>query len=257
MRERALRLSRRQVLGGAAAAGVVGWSRPAYALGDSSQVDIAEIQLSKGTISRPGAWVSLLFNTMMTTSIECEPRSVALAPEDPALFAHPFAVLLVDGPIPALSETGREQLQRYLMYGGFLLIDDTTGVSGPEVDASVRRLAAQLFPTRPLAVLPSDHSVYRSFFLLKRPLGRVASHGVIEGIPQGSMHPLLYFRDDLSGALDEDKSGMHRLPCTPGGETQRREAEKLGINLIMYALTSNYKQDQAHVNELMREGRLE
>ena len=41
------------------------------------------------------------------------------------------------------------------------------------------------------------------------------------------------------------------------GEDQRREAVKLGINLVLYSLTSNYKHDQAHVAELMREGRLE
>ena len=43
----------------------------------------------------------------------------------------------------------------------------------------------------------------------------------------------------------------------PGGELQRREALKLGINLVMYALTSNYKHDQAHVRALMEEGRIE
>jgi hypothetical protein len=43
----------------------------------------------------------------------------------------------------------------------------------------------------------------------------------------------------------------------PGGETQRREAIKLGINLVVYALTANYKRDQAHVKQLMKEGRLE
>jgi hypothetical protein len=46
-------------------------------------------------------------------------------------------------------------------------------------------------------------------------------------------------------------------PCVPGGESQRREAIKLGINLVLYALTSNYKKDQAHVRQLMKEGRLE
>jgi hypothetical protein len=43
----------------------------------------------------------------------------------------------------------------------------------------------------------------------------------------------------------------------PGGAEQRREAVKLSINLMMYSLTSNYKHDQAHVAELMREGRIE
>ena len=44
---------------------------------------------------------------------------------------------------------------------------------------------------------------------------------------------------------------------TTGYGTQRREAIKLGINLIVYALTANYKRDQAHVKQLMTEGRLE
>ncbi len=258
MRERRGSWSRRRVLGAGLGLGVTLMSPKAHALGDVSQLDIAELQLGSGTRSRPNAWVNLLFETMQTTSVECEPRAVLLAPDDPALFAHPFSVLLVSGALPALSDREREQLQRYLMYGGFLLIDDTTGLSSPEVDTSVRRLVAQLFPTRPLAVLPADHSVYRSFFLLKRPMGRVVSRGVIEGVPQGSMHPLLYFRDDLSGALDRDAAGLPVLPCTPGPDReQRREAVKLGINLILYALTSNYKQDQAHVRELMRAGRLE
>ena len=37
----------------------------------------------------------------------------------------------------------------------------------------------------------------------------------------------------------------------------RREALKLGINLVLYSLTANYKKDQAHVRELMKQGWLE
>ncbi|MFN7144567.1 MAG: hypothetical protein ACK4YP_12385, partial [Myxococcota bacterium] len=66
-----------------------------------------------------------------------------------------------------------------------------------------------------------------------------------------------YGRDDLSGALDRRPDGSDAYPCTPGGELQRREAVKLAVNLMMYGLTSNYKQDQAHVEQLIREGRLE
>ena len=61
---------------------------------------------------------------------------------------------------------------------------------------------------------------------------------------------------DLSGALDRTPDGRNRTPLV-GGELQRREATKLSINLVLYALTSNYKHDIAHVVELMREGRLE
>lgn len=223
----------------------------------ASHLDVAEIQLARGTISRPEAWIRLLFEVIQTTSVEAEPRAVQLAPDDPELFEHPFAVLLGDGELPALTAAAREQLGRYLAYGGFLFIDDTTGERDSAFDRSVRTLIRQLFPTRPLQVLSADHSVYRSFFLLREPVGRVGHHRVLEGVPQGSTHVLLYGRDDLSGALDRRANGQDANPCVPGGESQRREAVKLGVNLLLYALTSNYKQDAAHVNELIREGRIE
>ena len=241
-------------LGLAAAAGRLGAAR---AFGDDGRVDVAELQLARGTLSRPEAWKRLLFEVIQTTSVEANPRVVTLPPEDPALFAHPFAVLVGDGELPPLSEAALQQLGRYLAYGGFLFVDDATGTRNSDFDRSVRQLAAKLFPTRPLTQLRSDHSVYRSFFLLREPLGRVANHRVLEGVPQGSTHNFVYGRDDLSGALDRRPDGVDALPCTPGGESQRREAVKLGINLVMYALTSNYKQDITHVNELLREGRLE
>jgi hypothetical protein len=33
----------------------------------------------------------------------------------------------------------------------------------------------------------------------------------------------------------------------PGGEHQRETAYRFGVNLVMYALTGNYKSDQVHV----------
>lgn len=253
--------TRRRVLGcavGASVGAVVGLAaRPARALGDATGVDIAEIQLSRGTISRSEAWKRLLLEVVQTTSIEVHPRAVQLDPEDPDLFRHPFAVLSGNAALPELSDAARAQVVRYLAYGGFLFIDDATGTIESDFDRSVRSMLARLFPTRPLAVLPSDHSIYRSFFLLHEPVGRVANHRVLEGVPQGSTHVVVYGRDDLSGALDRRPDGGEAASCVPDGELQRREAIKLGVNLVMYALTSNYKQDMAHVNELMRDGRLE
>jgi hypothetical protein len=40
--------------------------------------------------------------------------------------------------------------------------------------------------------------------------------------------------------------------CLPGGESQRELAFRLGINLILYALTGNYKEDQIHVPFIKR-----
>jgi hypothetical protein len=38
----------------------------------------------------------------------------------------------------------------------------------------------------------------------------------------------------------------------PGGEAQRELAIRFGINLVMYALTGNYKTDQIHAPAILQ-----
>ena len=37
----------------------------------------------------------------------------------------------------------------------------------------------------------------------------------------------------------------------PGGERQRELARRVGVNVVMYALTGNYKTDQVHIPALL------
>jgi hypothetical protein len=230
---------------------------PALAFGESSKMGVAQLELGSGTLLRPAAWNRLLYEVQLTTSIETASTVVSIGPESPELFSHPFAVLVGDGRLPALSDFAVKKLRDYLTYGGFLFVDDSSGLDASPFDGSVRDLMHQIFPTHPLVPLPSDHSLYRSFFLINRPVGRVNTTPWLEGITLGETTRVIYCRNDLSGALARSPDGRNLYPVTPGGESQRREAVKLGINLMMYALTSNYKKDQAHVRQLMLEGRLE
>ncbi len=250
--------TRRQILAaaGASAATLTLPGRVA-AFGTPSMLDIADLVIPGTSVHRPGAWKRLLFEVIQTTSVEASPVTVEVEPENPALFEHPFSVLVGDGPIENLSDKAVRQLERYLNYGGFLLIDDAGGTGKGPFAESVRQLCRRLFPTRPVSPLPADHAVYRSFFMLQRPVGRTLGTGVLEGVTTGPTTPLIFSGGDLSGALDRSQSGRDRFPVVPGGAQQRREALKLGVNLMLYALTSNYKHDTAHVLELMREGRLE
>ncbi len=246
-------MRRRDLLAAAAALGISGQAR---AFGKPTLVDVCELDLGTGTLSRPNAWKRLLYEVIQTTSVECEAKSVRVRADDPELFQHPFCILIGDGGFEPPGAKSVEQLERYLQYGGFLLLDDASASDGA-FDDSVRELVSRLFPTRPLGPLPPDHSVYRSFFLLQRPLGRVDRYGFLEGVTVGNLTPVVYCRNDLSGALERGPDGRPVHPCVPGGEAQRREALKLGINLLLYSLTANYKKDQAHVRQLMKEGRLE
>jgi hypothetical protein len=45
---------------------------------------------------------------------------------------------------------------------------------------------------------------------------------------------------------------MWSVPVVPGGEIQRERAIRLAVNIAMYVLCSNYKDDQVHAPFLMR-----
>ena len=57
---------------------------------------------------------------------------------------------------------------------------------------------------------------------------------------------------DLAGALLRDEFGAWAFTCEPGGEAQRERAVRFGINLLMYALCTDYKADQVHIPFLLK-----
>ena len=78
---------RREVIAGLASTLVI---PNAFAIGESSLFDVAELMLPSGTLSRPGAWKRALFEVIQSTSIEANPHVVQIAPDDQNLYAHPF-----------------------------------------------------------------------------------------------------------------------------------------------------------------------
>ena len=244
----------RGLVGGAAMLSLPGG---ASAFGQTTEVDVGELSLGSGTIQRPNAWRRLLYEMEQTTSVECREGPVTVSLESDDLFEHPFLVLQGDGAFKMPNDAALEQLTRFLSYGGFLLCDDATGASDSGFYASVSELVRRIFPTRPLGPLPRDHSIYRAYFLIGRPMGRLDRFDYLEAVTVGNLAPIVVCRNDLGGALNRSSDGRARNACIPGGEMQRREALKLSINLVMYSLTANYKRDISHVAELMKRGRLE
>ena len=49
----------------------------------------------------------------------------------------------------------------------------------------------------------------------------------------------------------EDGRGNAPFAAVPGGTRQRTLAYRFGVNLVMYALTGNYKGDQVHVPAIL------
>jgi len=138
-------------------------------------------------------------------------------------------------------------LRRYLLFGGLLLIDDARGTKNQDFDASVRREITRLFPDRSLKILSPEHTVFRAFYLVRTVAGVRVVNPYLEGIHIEDRTPLLYCQNGLGAAWERDYLGNWVSACHPGGEAQRQEAFKLGVNCVLYALTVNYKQDLIHI----------
>ncbi|HEV8322437.1 MAG TPA: DUF4159 domain-containing protein [Myxococcota bacterium] len=174
-----------------------------------------------------------------------------IGPEASDLFLHPFLYLRGDRAMKPFPEKARERLRRFLLFGGFLLVDDAEGRSGAGFDAAVRAELHAILPDLAPVRVPRDHTVYKSFFLIDRPAGRVATPDYLEMIEHDDRALVVLSRHDLGGAWARDSIDYVNA-CVPGGETQREAAYRLGVNLAMYALCLDYKDDQVHVPFIMK-----
>jgi hypothetical protein len=176
----------------------------------------------------------------------------SIDPTSELLFEQPFVTISGDRWFEPLSDEAVSSLRLYLREGGFLFIDDTTGIDDSDFDTSVRRDLARILPGTRLGPVGRDHAIYRSFFLLRGVSGRILVRQHLEGMWLGDITPVLYSLNDLSGAWWRSADGDYALDVSPGGRRQRTEATKLGINLVLFALTGNYKRDAVHVDTLLK-----
>ena len=108
-------------------------------------------------------------------------------------------------------------------------------------------MATRLFPQTPLRNIPRDHSVFRSFYLLNTVSGRVIVKSYMEGVTLKGRTVLMYSSNDQAGAWSRNKLGDWNYDVIGGGYRQRQLSIRLGINIILYALTLDYKKDMVHL----------
>jgi hypothetical protein len=240
---------------GATAVTAVG--RRALAIGKTSRFRMGQLSLGEAWNPRPGALGRLAWELEKRTSITVDPKPAVVDLARAQLRHTPYLYLAGDREFLPPAETEINRLRRFLTFGGFLHIDSAEGVVGGAFDRSVRRLIAELFPSsrNSLALVPKSHVVYKSFYLIPRPVGRVAISSVMEGIIHDKRLVVAYTQNDLGGAWSRDDFGNFHFQCEPGGERQREMAFRLGTNLAMYALCLDYKTDQVHVPFIMRRRR--
>jgi hypothetical protein len=233
-------------------AGGLALPRAARAFGDTSRLVIGQIEHGGRWNPRPSAIRRLGWDLAQRTSIDTGTDAVPVRLGRPGLHRHPMLYLSGDGAMPPFAEAELATLRRHLQYGGFLLVDSADASDGNGFDASVRRELARLLPASPLLRIAREHVVYKSFYLLDHQGGRVLVKPWLEAQALGGRLAVVYSQNDLGGAWARGELGDWEYPCTPGGEPQRETAFRLGVNLAMYALCTDYKDDAVHLPFIMK-----
>ena len=236
---------------GLGAAAVVAPSS-ARAFGETARLTIGQVQHGGRWNPRPGALRRLGWELARRTSIDPSPDGIALRLGRPGLHRFPLLYLAGDGAMPALGEPERSALRRHLQFGGTILVDAADGSDGTGFDASVRTELARLLPASPLQPVARDHVLYKSFYLIDRQGGRVLTRPWLEAQSIDGRLAVIYSQNDLGGAWARSELGDWEFQCSPGGEPQRETAFRLGVNVAMYALCTDYKDDAVHLPFIMK-----
>ncbi|UYH51499.1 DUF4159 domain-containing protein [Candidatus Kirkpatrickella diaphorinae] len=150
-------------------------------------------------------------------------------------------------------------LDDFIAHGGMLLIDTIdAGEEDDDASAAQRHLAevTRGIHLPALAKLDARHILAHCFYILRSFPGRFAGKAVWvarNADPNNdSVSPVIIGQADWARAWAVDDQGNHPYAVIPGQDRQRTLAERFGVNIIIYALTGNYKQDQMKVPALLK-----
>ena len=192
------------------------------------------------------------------TAVEpAEPQAIQIERDEQVFYPLIYWPVLPDA--PELSAETAKKLDTYMKNGGMVLLDTRDanialpGQTTPATEALRRILARLNVPA--LEPVPEGHVLTKSFYLLQNFPGRFDG-AMVWAQSQASasadnVSAILIGANDYAAAWAMDDSGLALYPVTPGGQTQREQAYRFGINVVMYALTGNYKADQVHVPDLL------
>jgi hypothetical protein len=241
--------SRRCFLGSSLAIVSTLWLPRAHA---KSRLQLAQLQHAGAWDVRPTALPRLAQMLDDRTSLDPSAEISKLGLGSASLFRFPFLVLTGKGAIPTLSSSERSRLKLFLEGGGFLWVDNAEARPGGDFDTSVRAELAAILPAAKIGQVDPKHTLFKSFYILDKPVGRVATTSYVEAIEREGRLSVVFTQNDLLGAYSTDKSDEWEYDVTPGGENQRDRAFRFGVNIVMYALCLSYKSDGVHVDYLLK-----
>jgi hypothetical protein len=190
------------------------------------------------------------------TSVEAgPPLPIVLGRDDMAFF--PLLYWPISSAQPNLSQVAIDQVNFFLEHGGTILFDLREPTTGAQLFGGASRGTQDLqrltqgiaIPT--LEPVPTDHVLRKSFYLMEDFPGRFIGGTLWLEAPGENVNDgvasVLVGSNDWAGAWAVNELGRPLNAVVPGGPRQREMAYRFGVNLVMYALTGNYKADQVHI----------
>jgi hypothetical protein len=231
--------------------GVPEWTHPAGFEKDT--FTFARVRYNSGYY-RGGGWatdyrdadLNLSFRLQQLTAMQVDPEGKVIELTDPDLSSYPFIYIIEPGALE-FSEQEVSALQKYLLNGGFLMVDDFWG---EEEGDNLFREMKRVFPNREPMELPPDHSIFHCVFDLKEKpqipgVGAWLRYGVTyerydaktveyKGIfdDKGRMMVIICHNTDLGDGWEEEATNPDYFR-----QFSEKYAYPLAINIFFYAMT--------------------
>lgn len=213
------------------------------------------VRRERSPYERGGSWstdtpdsdLNFSYRLQQMTSIKVDPNGRFLRLTDSDLSDYPFIYMVEPGSL-LLNDEEVVALRKYLLNGGFLMLDDFWG---EREWAVMEREIKKVFPDRNFTELSLDHPIYHCVFEIK-------TKGQVPGIRSweasgGDTSERSDSREVHHRAIFDDKGRMMMIAThnTDNGDGWEREGESpqyfrqfsekiaypLGINIIFYAMT--------------------
>ncbi|MBK8542813.1 MAG: DUF4159 domain-containing protein [Caulobacteraceae bacterium] len=178
------------------------------------------------------------------TSVEPgPPAAIDLARDD--LSTYSFIYWPAPPSPRRLPDAALSNVDRYLAIGGLLLVD-TRDAGAQQASRPAQAMLAGI-DVPPLEQVTQEHVVTRAFYLLRSFPGRSQSAQLwAESASAASS------RDGVAAIFIGDGDWASAWSGQAGVSDRQREMSlRFGVNMVMVALTGNYKADQVHVPALL------
>lgn len=175
--------------------------------------------------------------------IDASPDENPMRLDDPELFRHPFLYAAEVGYMD-LNESEVLGLRRYLLAGGFLVVDDFWGTNEwSNFESEIRRV----LPDNAIVEIPLDHPVFHSFYDIPKILQVPNVGNAIRGGPtwerdgyvphcrgifddDGHLMVVINWNTDLGDAWEWAENPLYPLQYSGF-------AYEMGVNFIVYAMS--------------------